>query len=86
MDVIIYLLIVCLIIYIVLTLLPIILPIVAIFLIALTIFGWYMKHKIQKQVDEAQKEWEDNTTYYHQSSNSSSDDIIDVEFTEREDD
>ncbi|MEF2781991.1 hypothetical protein WKT02_09550 [Erysipelotrichaceae bacterium HCN-30851] len=85
MDVIIYLLIVCLIIYIVLTLLPIILPIVAILLIALTIFGWYMKHKIQKQVDEAQKAWEDDT-YYRQESNSSSDDIIDVEFTEREDD
>lgn len=85
MDVIIYLLIVCLIMYIVITLLPIILPIVAILLIALTIFGWYLKHKIQKQLNDAEKSWE-NETYYHQETRNSSDDIIDVEFTEREDD
>lgn len=84
MDVIIYLLIVCLIIFMVITLLPIILPIVAVILIALTVFGWYMKHKIQKQVDEAQKAWEEDA--YYQEPDSSSDDIIDVEFTEREDD
>lgn len=43
MDVIIYLLFICLVIYIVITLLPVILPIVAIIVIAFSILIWYAK-------------------------------------------
>ena len=83
MDVIIYLLFICLVIYIVITLLPVILPIVAILVIALSILIWYAKRKVRRHMEEYETEWnqqqEDNT------SNLDSDDVIDVEFTERDD-
>ena len=77
MDVIIYLLFICLVIYLVITLLPVILPIVAFIVIAFSILIWYAKRKVRKQQ-------EDYTT--GNSSDLGSDDIIDVEFTEREED
>lgn len=86
MDVIIYLLFICLIIYIVITLLPVILPIVAIIFIGISILIWYAKRKVRKHMEEYESEWtqQDNYTSYNRS-NSDSDDIIDVEFTERDD-
>ena len=81
MDVIIYLLFICLVIYIVITLLPVILPIVAIIVIAFSILIWYAKRK------EYENEWNQQQEEYTTGNNSNldSDDVIDVEFTERDD-
>ena len=86
MDVLIYILVVCLIIYLVLTLLPIILPIVLILLLVLFLVGWYTKHKIKKHIEETEEMWtqEDDDFFRNDSSNTS--DVIDVEYTERDDD
>lgn len=86
MDVIIYLVFVCLIVYLVVSLLPVILPVVAILILILTILGWYTKHKIRKHMDIYEDTWSEQQDYSSQSSNLDSDDIIDVEFTERDDD
>lgn len=88
MDVIIYLLFICLVIFLVITLLPVILPIVAFIVIAFSILIWYAKRKVRKHMEEYENDWnqqqEDYTT--GNSSDLGSDDIIDVEFTEREKD
>ena len=51
MDVIIYLLFICLVIYIMITLLPVILPIVAIIVIAFSILIWYAKRKVRRHME-----------------------------------
>ena len=88
MDVIIYLLFICLVIFLVITLLPVILPIVAFIVIAFSFLIWYAKRKVRKHMEEYENDWnqqqEDYTT--GNSSDLGSDDIIDVEFTEREED
>ena len=88
MDVIIYLLFICLVIFLVITLLPVILPIVAFIVIAFSILIWYGKRKARTHMEEYENDWnqqqEDYTT--GNSSDLGSDDIIDVEFTEREED
>ena len=80
MDVIIYLLFICLVIYIVITLLPVILPIVAILI-------WYAKRKVRRHMEEYENEWNQQQEEYTTGNNSNldSDDVIDVEFTERDD-
>ena len=85
MDVIIYLLFICLVIYIVITLLPVILPIVAIIVIAFSILIWYAKRKVRRHMEE--NEWNQQQEEYTTGNNSNldSDDVIDVEFTERDD-
>ena len=87
MDVIIYLLFICLVIYIVITLLPVILPIVAIIVIAFSILIWYAKRKVRRQMEEYENEWNQQQEEYTTGNNSNldSDDVIDVEFTERDD-
>lgn len=88
MDVIIYLLFICLVIYMVITLLPVILPIVAFIVIVFSIMIWYAKRKVRRHMEDYENDWsqqqEDYTT--RNNSNLDSDDIIDVEFTEREED
>ena len=92
MDVIIYVLIICLMIYLVVSLLPVILPIVIGAILVFSLFLWYAKRKIKKQMEAFDNDWEDgfhSFDSYDQNENQStldSDDIIDVEFTEREDD
>ena len=87
MDVIIYLLFICLVIYIVITLLPVILPIVAIIVIAFSILIWYAKRKVRWHMEEYENEWNQQQEEYTTGNNSNldSDDVIDVEFTERDD-
>ena len=87
MDVIIYLLFICLVIYIVITLLPVILPIVAIIVIAFSILIWYAKRKVRRLMEEYENEWNQQQEEYTTGNNSNldSDDVIDVEFTERDD-
>ncbi|EFP60320.1 hypothetical protein HMPREF0983_03266 [Erysipelotrichaceae bacterium 3_1_53] len=74
--------------FLVITLLPVILPIVAFIVIAFSILIWYAKRKVRKHMEEYENDWnqqqEDYTT--GNSSDLGSDDIIDVEFTEREED
>ncbi|MCR0205435.1 hypothetical protein MKC66_11980 [[Clostridium] innocuum] len=88
MDVIIYLLFICLVIYLVITLLPVILPIVAFIVIAFSILIWYAKRKVRKHMEEYENDWNQQQEDYTpgNSSDLGSDDIIDVEFTEREED
>ena len=87
MDVIIYLLFICLVIYIVITLLPVILPIVAIIVIAFSILIWHAKRKVRRHMEEYENEWNQQQEEYTTGNNSNldSDDVIDVEFTERDD-
>ena len=87
MDVIIYLLFICLVIYIVITLLPVILPIVAIIVITFSILIWYAKRKVRRHMEEYENEWNQQQEEYTTGNNSNldSDDVIDVEFTERDD-
>lgn len=86
MEVIIYLLVVCLIIYIVFSLLPIILPLILILVIVASIYIWYMKRKIRKQMDQYdQSSFFEEQSFYDSGSRPMSDDVIDVEYTESED-
>ena len=64
MDVIIYLLFICLVIYIVITLLPVILPIVAIIVIAFSILIWYAKRKVRRHMEEYENEWNQQQEEY----------------------
>lgn len=84
MEVIIYLLVVCLIIYIVFSLLPIILPVIIILIVLASIYIWYMKRKIMKHMEEME---EDMDTMFREERtiHPSDDDVIDVEYTESED-
>ena len=88
MDVLIYLLVICLIIYLVLSLLPIILPFILILIVAFSIMGWFAKRKIRKHMeafeDDFNQQSDDRYTFDSHTSGSQ-DDVIDVEFTERED-
>ncbi|MEG0360038.1 MAG: hypothetical protein RR602_00280 [Longicatena sp.] len=93
MEVIIYLIVICLVVYLVITLLPIILPLILILILIVTVFIWYAKRKFIKHMNEFENnndEFNDEMNYqqsqdtYHSSSNNR-DDIIDVEFSERED-
>lgn len=88
MDVVIYLLVICLIIYIVFSLLPIILPLILILIIAVSAYIWYMKRKIMKHMDAYEKEADNvfqDERIYRSQSRSTDDDVIDVEYTETED-
>ena len=78
---------ICLVIYIVITLLPVILPIVAIIVIAFSILIWYAKRKVRRHMEEYENEWNQQQEEYTTGNNSNldSDDVIDVEFTERDD-
>lgn len=85
MEIIIYLLVVCLIIYIVFSLLPIILPVILIIILLASIYIWYMKRKIVKHMDEMEQDM-DTMFQEDRTIHPSEDDVIDVEYTERQDD
>ena len=73
--------------FLVITLLPVILPIVAIIVIAFSILIWYAKRKVRRHMEEYENEWNQQQEEYTTGNNSNldSDDVIDVEFTERDD-
>lgn len=93
MQIIISLFVIILVISIVLALLPIILPIVLIFIAAIAFFAWRTKRKFMEHMNDYEQDGsgfqrftDDSDTQYTYDANASgrSDDVIDVEFTERE--
>ncbi|MEG0274899.1 DUF2101 family protein [Amedibacillus sp. YH-ame10] len=88
METIIYLLVVCFIIFLVISLLPIILPIVLIIVIALTLYILYIRRKFMKRMNEYDEDTTRvfrDTTYESYGNQKPNDDVIDVEYTESED-
>lgn len=89
MDVIIYLLGCAVLIYLFLTLLPYLLWLAVILIVAIGIIILYVKHKFKKNMKQMQQymeEQEDSFFTYdgRQEANRTDEDIIDVEFTQRD--
>lgn len=91
MEILISILIIAVILYLFFLILPVVLPIILIIL--LIAFGYilYMKHKIRKNIEKEIDDFEnqtydDFTTYEYTDKNTNIDDVIDVEYTEREED
>lgn len=90
MQTVLYVAFICFIIWLVFALLPIILPIVLIVIVVASIYIWRLKRKIVKHMDEYSDRMHVNfeevspyETYNNRTTNQG--DIIDVEFSERED-
>lgn len=83
-----YLLAVCIIIFILVLLLPFILPAILFLVLLSMVFVWYTKRKIRKHMNTFERDQNSGDTSYtfdSHTTSSSNDDVIDVEFTERED-
>lgn len=67
---------------------PLLLSVVAIFILAAVIYGLYVHYKIKKQRKEMEDTYQDQTKFYQSyttRSSSREDEVIDVEFTESDD-
>lgn len=89
MQTVLYVLFICFIIWLVFSLLPIILPIVLIIVAVASFYIWRMKRRIVKQMEEYNEgmhsSFQEDTTYQSYRSERHDDNVIDVEFSERED-
>lgn len=94
MNELIYILLSVLVIWVVISLLPVLLPFVLLVIVAIFIIGLYIRHKINKQMDEFNNELHefeeqdpfDDFTFFEKSNDDSVNDVIDVEYTETETD
>lgn len=89
MEFLLSIIVVCIIIFLVITLLPVILTGIVILAFVVLIFVWYLKRKIRKQMKDMQDfhgaNRDESFTFDFHSTSSDNEDIIDVEFVERED-
>lgn len=72
----------------VITIAPFVITVIAIFILAAVIYGLYIHHKIKKQRKNMEDADQNQTEYfesYHTGFSSRDDDVIDVEFTESDD-
>lgn len=88
MNLLIYIIVICVIIFLLISLLPIIIPAIVILFLVATVFTWYMKHKVRKHMDTYEDDWNTGSdtsyTFDSHSTSPNNDDVIDVEFTERD--
>lgn len=89
MNILIYIIVVCVIIFIFISLLPILIPAFLFLILAAMVFTWYMKRKVRQHMDTYEENWntgdDASHTFDSHSTSPHNDDVFDVEFTERED-
>lgn len=91
MDILIYIIVAILLLYVFFMILPIVLPIILFIILALFIYILYMKHKIQKNMEQFDEDIDnfeqsgfDTYQSYDEHRSTNHEDIIDVEYTETE--